>query len=323
MEIHSLFRIQKKLSEQVKIEVQKLQENFSKLNQNNPDLESDLKMILDWFHEGINIDQVQFIREVFFEFQISLQKIAPHKERLFREMSRLNEYEVGSVDEAIFLVNVYRNVVSDLFDPYTSILSACFQFKEGSFVNFLYSNLGQGERNKYEFCTARIGSTEILEGYNPVVRNAISHTGTDGITYGKGDILFRNIKRGSDPKVETINWTNEQLQLQILKLIRTIRTIDLAVEIFGIDILQIVRSHKELSRKFLDEIITINDRLELQAPFDRMIAKITSNEELLDNEKLDALSKIFFLECHKRDLKVDRIAFNTEKQMAVIEVPLY
>jgi hypothetical protein len=284
--------------------------------------ENYISEILDLFHSAITINQIDFIRDIFFEFYLNREKTNQNKSRIYYELASLSEYIPNSKEEANHLVNIYRNLISDLFDPYISIIVASHQFKEGNFTTFLNSNLGQGERNKYEYCLARMSNTSLFDGYNPLVRNAISHTGTDSIRYSETEIIFKNIKRGQSPIVTTEKWTHEELKQKITDLLNFINSIDFTIEIFGYDISDIIKTTESLNFKFLDEILDFEQRLELQDKFDQTIKKISASEKLNLEERLDALTTSFFLECRKRALEVTNNRFNTKQKAVLVEIPL-
>lgn len=277
--------------------------------------------ILDLIHQAYHINKIQFVNEIFFEFYILREKTVVNLKRIYFELSNLKNFESYSISESNHLINIYRNLVSDLFDPYTSLLKASLQFSEGNFISFLDSNLGQGERNKYEFCLARMKPTTIFEGYDPIVRNAISHAGSDSIRITKSEIIFRNIKRGNPPIVTSVKWTNEILQKKIYDLLNFVHSIDSSLEIFGFDITETIKSSKDLNLKFLDQILETKDRLALQSSFDDIIEKIVNKQNFNLQQKLNALTTFYFLESKKRDLAVNRILFNSEKKIVMIEIP--
>lgn len=277
--------------------------------------------ILDLIHQAYQIDKIQFVNEIFFEFYILREKTVVNLKRIYFELSNLKNFESNSISESNHLINIYRNLVSDLFDPYISLLKASLQFSEGNFISFLDSNLGQGERNKYEFCLARMKPTTIFEGYDPIVRNAISHTGSDSIRITESEIIFRNIKRGNPPIVTSVKWTNEILQKKIYDLLNFVHSIDSSLEIFGFDITETIKSSKDLNLKFLDQILETKDRLALQSSFDDIIEKIVNKQDFNLQQKLDALTTFYFLESKKRDLAVNRNLFNSEKKIVMIEIP--
>lgn len=123
----------------------------------------------------------------------------------------------------------------------------------------------------------RLKPTDLFIGYNPIVRNAISHTGTEGIIYQTNSIVFRNIKRGTLPAIEFVEWTNEELREKTLQLLFLIHGIDISMEIFGFDVSEIIQRDDKLSHKFLDEILSIDQRLDIQANFDLQIKRVLAN----------------------------------------------
>ena len=96
------------------------------------------------------------------------------------------DFSEGSKSELIHLVQIYRLVVADVWDPYISLPFACYQFLENSFIDMVSANLGQGERNKAEYIERRLKALDpelrLLSGYDPIARNAVSHSGSHGVT---------------------------------------------------------------------------------------------------------------------------------------------
>jgi len=277
--------------------------------------------ILNLLHEAFLINQKKFIEDVFFEFYTNLKKVSTHKKRIYDELSRISDFSEGSINEKTHLVNIYRNIISDLFDPYISIIVACLQYKEGTFLDFIYSNLGQGERNKYDYSYARLKPTNLFDGYNPLIRNAISHTGTDSILYEANEIVFRKIKRGNPPCVTFLKWSANELQEKIMSLLDFIHAIDVSIEIFGIDIGDIIKTDENLSQKFISDIINIEQRLEIQDEFNQIVNKIKTSEKLNEKEKVNTLTNILFLECGKRNIPILSAKFNLSDKIMLIQIP--
>jgi hypothetical protein len=296
---------------------QRIQSRFSDKNKAN----SQIIEILNLMHSAFQVDKEKYISDIFFEFYILREKTIINLKRIYYELSNLNKFQPNSEAESNHLINIYRNLVSDLFDPYISLLKASLQFVGGNFISFLDSNLGQGERNKYEFCLSRMKPTTIFDGYNPIVRNAISHTGSDSIRITETEIIFKNIKRGNPPIVTSVKWTSEELQQNILELLNFINLIDSALEIFGFDITEIIKSSEGLNFKFLDQILVTKERLSLQSGFDEIIDSIVNKSDFDLQQKLDALTTFYFLESKKRNLNVNRNLFNTKDKIVMIEIP--
>lgn len=318
MEINKLFKV-KSNPENVTEEFNRLQEKANSLF-SKQGCTSNLEQVLTVFNRAYSAGSQNYILDILFEFQASKHKIKPHQDRIYGEMMRLNEYEPDSKEEATFLINIYRNIVSDLFDPYISLIYASLQYIDGKFDTYITSNLGQGERNKVEYCISKLNQTSLFNSYNPIVRNAISHSGSDGVTYAKHKVIFKSIKRGNPPRVESVVWTNNQLQEHIIGLIRLTQIIDLSIGIFNLDISDEIKSDDKVSHKYLDEVLTHNDRKALQEPFDITIEKMIFSDNVILKEKFNGLTSIFFIQCRKRDLDVLRVAFHEESQTAIIEV---
>ncbi|OFX51416.1 MAG: hypothetical protein A2046_04435 [Bacteroidetes bacterium GWA2_30_7] len=284
-------------------------------------IENYMIQIIELLHKGLKIDTVQFINNIFFDFYIIRENIIPHKTRIYKLLVDIGKYEENSLDEQTHLINTYRNIVSDLFDPYINLLVATIQFIEGTFISMQETNLGLGERNKYEFVKSRLNKTNLLEGYSPIVRNAISHTGTEGIIYENNEIIFRNIKRGTPPKIDIEKWTNETLRIKTLELMDFIHAIDNCIEIIGFDTTEIIKANNSLSTKFLDEIISKEQRFGILDDLDNKIKKIVNFKAFDNKTKLNLLSQIFFSECKKRKIEIKSIRFNDELKLVCIEVP--
>lgn len=318
MDIKEFFKL-KSNPESVTEEFNRLQEKSESLLSNSTHI-SNLEQILNIMHSAHSIDSQKYILDIFFEFQASKHKVKPHQDRIYGEMARLDEFKPDSKEEAIFLVNIYRCLISDLFDPYITLIYASAQYVDGKFDSYIVSNLGQGERNKVEFCTSKLNNTSLFGSYNPIVRNAISHIGTDGVSYEKNKVIFKNIKRGNPPRVESVVWTNIQIQEHIIELIRLTQLIDYTVDIFNLDISDQIKSDERIRHKYLDEVLTHSERKDLQQPFDIKIETIISSEKITLKEKITGLTSLFFIQCRERNLDVNNAGFHEESQTIIMEV---
>ncbi len=236
-------------------------------------------------------------------------------------LTEIGNFEEDSLDEQTHLVNLYRNIVSDAFDPYVNLIVATLQFVDGEFTGIQQTNLGLGERNKYEYALARLKPTHLFDGYNPIVRNAVSHSGTEGVVYEDGRVVFREIKRGTAPVIKVEKWTNQVLREKIFQLMDFVHAIDNCIEIIGFDTSDIVKGNKNLSNKFFDEILTKDDRLEIHKELESQVNIILSQESIDYETKLKILSAIFSNECKKRGMPFQGIAFSNEAKLIRIEVP--
>jgi hypothetical protein len=198
-----------------------------------------VEYVLLLMHQARELDSQRYLREVFLPWGAMRRRTDLHRARLGQEFGRLDQFEANSDEDVLHAVNLYRSIVSDLFDPYLTLLVASYQFIEGTFSDISTANLEAGERNKVEYLTKRIrdhgGPQTLLEGYDPVVRNALSHTGSDGLVFERGAVLFRNIKRQSPVAVETVRWRHDELQLRVIALVEFLWSLDASAQVFGID----------------------------------------------------------------------------------------
>lgn len=319
MKVKDCLRINKDLSED---EVNGLEEIQKMLEMRFLGDERDFYITdtLDILHKGLAVDNTDFIAGIFFKFHASVVKLGPHKKQVYSNLEALGHLQAGSREEQVHLVTIYRSIVSDLFDPYITLFVACLQYIEGKFVNFHQANLGISERSKTEYVMKRLKGSKLFSGYDPLVRNAISHSGSDGVKYEQEHILFKNIKRGAPPLITWVKWTTEELMENIFAIVNFVNGIDCAVNIFGIDIANLLFANQELERLFLWEIMDKPHRMSISKTQDELFSKISSSD-LEEEEKIDGLTSIFFLECAKREMPVMAMKFALEKQTVKILLP--
>lgn len=277
--------------------------------------------ILDILHKGLSIDKINYIDKVFFNYFILAKNVKPHKKRIYEQLRNIENYAQDSIEEQTHLVNVYRNIVSDLFDSAINIIVATLQFIDGKFKDMQQVNLSLGERNKYEYSLSKLKPTNLFDAYNPVIRNAISHSGTEGIHYEEGFVVFRSVKRGTSPSIEYKKISNKELRKLILQLLDFIESVDISINIFGIDIQKIIQAEEKLSAKFLDQILDKEDRLGFQGNMLNEIKLVIANESLAKRDKLDFLGKVLFLACGERGISIQSISFNDTKKLVYISIP--
>lgn len=324
-EIEKLFFLRKDLSDLSKQEKEVL---LAKVN--SPGLKEiridTVYILLCVMHEARAIDQPRFLKEVFLPWQQLRRKTRPHFERIGEELSRICEFEPGDIKEAAHAVNVYRNIISDLFDPYLTLVVACFQFKEGVFSSLEDADLDQGERNKCEYLIARVnevhkGQPNFLSGYDPRVRNAISHSGASGITYLVGQVVFKNIKRGTPAVVETVTWSFDELQYRVIQLLECIQSIEVASEIFGLDCTEAIVADIDTYCQFVLHAIPPERRAELRVRHDRLVEKIRADEKVPLEKKQEALSQALFYNYSVRNMWCRVVGFSSSESGVMVEVP--
>lgn len=93
------------------------------------------------------------------------------------------------------VVNVYRSIVAELYDPALAIIVACLKMRDDSFTSFTNANLSMTEAQKWIFAKSKFKKPAIFAGYLPLIRNAVSHAGTHSIVYEEERVVFRKIQR--------------------------------------------------------------------------------------------------------------------------------
>jgi hypothetical protein len=283
-------------------------------------------LLLCVMHEAREVHQPRFLKEVFLPWHELRQKTKAHFERIGEELSRIDKFTPGSVKEAAHFTNIYRNIVSDLFDPYLTLVVACFQFKVGNFTSLDDADLGQGERNKFEYLTARVKEVDtrtpnFLSGYDPLVRNAISHSGARGVTYGLDRVVFKNIKRGTPPVVDTVTWSFDELQHRVLQLIECLQSIEVAAEVFGLDCTESIKSDFDTFSQFVLHAVPHERRAELRDRHGETAVKIRESGKLTSEQRREALSQVLFYNCGVRGMPCRGVRFSSGEFAILVEVP--
>lgn len=247
-------------------------------------------------------------------------------QRIVEDINRIGELEAYSTEDAAHIATkIYRPLVADILDPYLTLLVATYAFIEGTFVSIEASNYGALERSKAELIESRIrrsgGPANLLDGYDPVVRNAVSHAGSGGIIYDERSILFRDVKRGPDPKVETRRWSHDDLHWHVISLADLVMSIDAAVDMFCVDSMDFL-SEKETADHVLHHVYDRERRLEVVKPMQEKLAAVRGSTEMPIKEKLDLLGKLLFLQCAERDIPCTSVAFNHEMSACIVHVPV-
>lgn len=321
MELVSLLKFKAKITQG---ETQTLLEIQDKINRfiTTPDgIQDHLIAVLNLLHRGLEIDYVRFLEEIFFDFYVLRTNTSPNVQRIYNQLSEIKNYQEDSLEEQTHLVNLYRNIVSDAFDPYLTLIVATLQFIEGTFTTMQHANLSQAEFNKHEYAYARMKPTSLFDGYNSIVRNAVSHIGSDGVIYEHGRIVLRSIKRGSPPVIKLEIWSNQVLRENILRLLDFIHAIESCIEIVGFDTSDIVKGSLNLFHQFLDKIATKQHRLQMHIDLESQVEQILRHESENNGTKLKALSSILSDEYKKRNMPLDGLAFDNRGKRVRIDVP--
>lgn len=274
--------------------------------------------VLQLFHDAFDIAPKTFIKNIFFPNQLTLRATYARQDFIlsqFKKAKRVKELE----SRQIALENVYRCIVSDLFDPYLSILVASAKLKEGIFLSFELANLEKSEFNKYEFLKKRLKPDGLLKGYFPIIRNAISHTGSHGVTRDNDQIIFKNIKRTGQPIVNGIKIvTTSELTNYIQDLIDLVVAIEASINIMGLDMMLIIAKTPELAREF-QSLITQKQLAATRRKKDQIYNKIWNKENLSLETKQDYFIRLFVQGCEKNDMPATTIRF--QDQFVIIQIP--
>lgn len=286
---------------------------------------SNLHFVLPLLHKARSTNERQFLLQVFLPWVGLRRRLRVNRSRCLDEFAKTSSFTPGTPDEYAHLVNVYRSIVADLIDPYLTLLVACYQFVEGGFTNIEDANFGLGERNKDEYLTSRIKGDDpqvrILSGYSPLVRNAVSHSGSHGVTYQTGKVLFRSIKRGSTPTVEAVEWTEDELLDNLTRLYECILSIDAAVGIFGLDISDLLENDWTLYSQALHYTTSPEEQAEMKSHSDAQLELIRSSEKIGVEDKLKALLCVLQVNCARRKMPLNGIQHSSERKIIRVEVP--
>jgi hypothetical protein len=287
---------------------------------------ANLYLVLPLLHRARSQNEKEFLLKIFVPWVGLRRKLEVNRSRILDEFAKTQSFPPGSSQEAAHQVNVYRNIVADLIDPYLTLIVACYQFVEGTFVNLESANFGLGERNKDEYLTARIKKEDpeihLLSGYSALVRNAVSHSGSHGVEYKPGKILFRNIKRGPSPTVETTEWTIDQLLENVTLLYECILSIDAAVGIFGLDIAELLENDWVLYSQAIYYATSPEEQDKMQAAADARLDAIRTNESMPFGEKYKALWAALEHNYALRRMPVKGTKYRNSDAVLRIEVPV-
>jgi hypothetical protein len=287
---------------------------------------ANLYLVLPLLHKARSKDERQFLLQVFLPWIGMRRRLIVNRNRIQDEFAKTGSFKPGTPDEYAHLANIYRSIVADLIDPYLTLLVACYQFAEGIFTGLEAANFGQGERNKDEYLSSRIRSDDpqnrLLSGYSPLVRNAISHSGSHGVTYQTGKVLFRNIKRGTTPTVEAVEWTEDELLNNITRLYECILSIDAAVGVFGLDISELLGNDWQLLSQALHYATSREEQAEMHGPSEARMDGIRRSDETSREDKLKALLYVFQSNCARREMPLKGIKYSADRKVLRAEVPV-
>lgn len=257
-----------------------------------------IEYLLLLMHRAMSPDPKAYLMQVFLPWVALRSRIATSRERLGLEFVRMAEFDddpqKGTLHAA---VSIYRPMVADILDPYLTLLVATYQVIDGSFTSIEASNLGSGERSKAEMVESRIrkagGPDRLLAGYDPLVRNALSHIGSEGVRVETDSIVFRNIKRTSPPVVETRRWSHDELYTRTMSMMEFISSIDAVVEVFGVDCSELLAEDATLRGGMMEYALTPERRAMMRAKSQATLEEIRTDPDRTLQLKVQALERFF------------------------------
>ncbi len=276
--------------------------------------------ILCLMYDARRLNSDQYLNKVFLPWIYLKSKTSIYKQRILKEISRHKEFEENTEEDILHAVNLYRNIISELFDPLLTLLYASYKFIDGDILDLFEADLHTGERQKYEYVNARLKCDTLFSGYNSEVRNAISHTGGNGILIIGDRIEFRAIKRGNPPKVKIVEWSNDELFLHIIELLEFVSSMDICSDIFGIDSLDIISSKFNTLSQMIYYAMSEDQHTETMRRTDIHLEKIRSDETISFKDKLEMLSIILIDECQKREMVLPVCKYDKESESLIIKI---
>ncbi|MEI2272573.1 hypothetical protein OHD16_10520 [Sphingobacterium sp. ML3W] len=279
--------------------------------------------ILGLFHEALETDDKGFLEKIFFENQKYLRLTYDHQDFIFHQwddikskMDQMNRFM------QMQLVNLYRNIISDLFDPYLSIIIAAIRFKEGTFSSFNQANLSASEFQKVQFASSRLKGTSMFSGYVPIIRNAISHSGTHSIVYQADHIVFRKIQRTTVPVItDILKLTNQELIDRIASLIDFITAVYASINIFGVDVQPIITNDQTLSSLYIHQVADKNSVKFLRDKKDQEILEKWNDPKLTGKQKEEFFAEKFTKNCNFNKMPAISIELLKKDKILLINVP--
>lgn len=285
-----------------------------------------LEYILELLHDAFQMDPDRFLVELFVPWTGISKRLADQMIRISDDFARLKDFEAYSIeDTAHIATKIYRPIVADIFDPMLTLLSGCYEFLEGKFVDIETSNLSKSERSKSDFVLARVrkrgGPLNLLDGYNPLVRNALSHPGSDGVTYEGSTILFRNIKRQIPLDITTVRWSHEELHYRVLQIFDFINAVRIASEIFACSKMDRLLTKPAFDQVYL-KVLDKSQRASFRGVKDPKITAMLASPEVPLKAKFELISSLLFIHFRTVGLPCNSAFLNTELSVAGLEVPI-
>ena len=284
---------------------------------------SKINDLLLLFHSCYDMDKNMFLTEIFYENQRVLRSTYDHRDLILEDVDRLLKDTAKAKDKRwqIRVINLYRSIVAELYDPALAIIVACLKMREGSFTSFTNANLSMSESQKWDFAKSKLEKQAIFEGYLPLIRNAVSHAGTHSIVYEDERVVFRKIQRNEKPKiVKAIKVPNAELWGKLRSMLDFIVAMNAAIEIFALDTSDDIFSDETIKSAFMrilqPTILYERWKIHEEAKY----GGIWESTEYTEHEKIDYFLKKF-VEAGAGKLKEGSVILNNKDDIFIMRVP--
>ena len=279
--------------------------------------------LLQLFHSCYDKDKTMFLTEIFYENQRVLRNTYDHRDLILEEVDRLLKDSAKPKDKRwqIRVVNVYRSIVAELYDPALAIIVACLKMREGIFTNFTNANLSMPESKKWDFAKSKLKKPEIFAGYLPLIRNAVSHAGTHSIVYEEERVVFRKIERSETPKIlKVVKIPNAELWGKLRSMLDFIVAMNAAIEIFALDTSDDIFSDETIKSAFMRILQPTKLYERWKTDQEAKYRAIWESAEFTEQEKIDYFLKKF-VDAGGGKLKEGAVILNNKKGIFIIRVP--
>jgi len=274
--------------------------------------------IMRLFHDAYNKNPQTFVREIFFPNQLMLRATYAHQDFIlaqFKKAKRISKLR----DRQIALGNIYRNMVADLFDPYLSILVACIQLIEGDFHSFDVANLEKSEFHKHQFLNKRLKPTELFRGYFPIIRNAVSHSGSHSIEYDSEIIIFKKVRRDKHPSIGDVKKvTTSELVGYIQDIIDFVVAVETSINIMGLDMKDVIADNPEFAREF-QPLLTPKQLASRRKKSDLSYSKVWHDKKLSQESKREHFIRLYAEGCQKNSMPAISVQF--KDSFMIVQIP--
>ncbi|WP_343522018.1 hypothetical protein [Pedobacter sp.] len=284
---------------------------------------SKINDLLELFHSCYDKDKTKFLTEIFYENQRVLRNTYDHRDLILEDVDRLLKSSEKPRDKRwqIMVVNVYRSVVAELYDPALAIIVACVKMREGTFTSFTNANLSMSESQKWDFAKSKLKKPEIFAGYLPLIRNAVSHAGTHSIVYEEERVVFRKIHRSENPViVKAVKINNAELWGKLRSMLDFVVAMNAAIEIFMLDTSDDIFNDETINSAFMRIFQPTKLYERWKTDEEAKYRTVWESDKFTEQEKIDYFLKKF-VDAGAGKLKEGSVVLNNKNGIFIIRVP--